>query len=356
MYEQFHLVLTVNHACNLRCTYCYTGSKFSRKMSDDVARHSIDRALRSIQRGGTLELGFFGGEPLIEADLIHALLGYAQSHASAAGIRLVPGLTTNGTITGDVAWSIMTRPGLELAISHDGLPAVHDRHRLTVGGGPTSSIVEQTIGRLIEAGNDFVVVMVVRPDSVDRLAVGIEYLRSLGVRRIEPSIDLWTFWCQRDIQRLERQIERCAVLWREGLPAQSIGWFDEKVPGLLGMSCGSSARCGFGAGEIAVAPSGRLYPCERLMGEDAADNASVLAGHALDGSDFLDVKGTPPRSHPECDQCPIQPFCNTTCRCSNVVRTGDAQQPDELLCVWNQACLTATADALAKLSPTELLR
>ena len=81
MCDQFHLVLMVNHACNLRCTYCYTGTKFSRKMPEAVGRKCIDRALRSIRPGGVLELGFFGGEPLIEAALIDLVKNRERSMA-----------------------------------------------------------------------------------------------------------------------------------------------------------------------------------------------------------------------------------------------------------------------------------
>ena len=74
MYQQFGLVLAVNHACNLRCTYCYTGAKFHKPMPASLARKAIDRAVASISSGGQLDLGFFGGEPLIEAKLILELL------------------------------------------------------------------------------------------------------------------------------------------------------------------------------------------------------------------------------------------------------------------------------------------
>jgi sulfatase maturation enzyme AslB (radical SAM superfamily) len=66
-YDCFHLVLMVTHQCNLRCDYCYTGRKSARSMSRRVGRVAIDRANHSLAPGGTLELGFFGGEPLLEA-------------------------------------------------------------------------------------------------------------------------------------------------------------------------------------------------------------------------------------------------------------------------------------------------
>ena len=106
MYERFGLVLMVTHACNLRCSYCYAGAKTARAMPPDVARASIDRAVASIAPGGTLELGFFGGEPLLEAAMVAATIGYAARQSTRAGVALDVTLTTNGTLEGPEAWSV----------------------------------------------------------------------------------------------------------------------------------------------------------------------------------------------------------------------------------------------------------
>ena len=79
MFQQFHLVLMLTHACNLPCTYCYNGHASSGNMSLDLARRSIDRAVASLDRGGTLELAFFGGEPLLRPDRLNALIDYART-------------------------------------------------------------------------------------------------------------------------------------------------------------------------------------------------------------------------------------------------------------------------------------
>ena len=352
MYQRFGLVLTVDHACNLRCTYCFTGAKFHKPMPPSIGRRAIDRALASLRRGGTLELGFFGGEPLLRAELIIELLDYARSRCAAAKIELSPTLTTNGTMAEGAAWQVLMDPQIDLAISHDGLPVAHDRHRLSVLGNGTSDRVLETMRRLIERGRRFRVVMVVRPDTLEHLPAGIAFLRELGVRRVEPSLDLWTTWTQRDVERLERVIARCADLWREGLAVFGIGWFDEKALYAADIPVTPTARCGFGAGEIAVAPSGNLYPCERLMGADEPGNPMRLPGHVADGGvDFLNGReASCGRGDEACDSCAVRSMCNTDCRCSNYVRSGDVSRPDGLLCAWNQACLEQTARALREVS------
>lgn len=343
MYARFNLVLNVTHDCNMRCTYCYAGHKAPRTMPESVGRKAINRAIASIESGGTLDLGFFGGEPLIEAGLIDNLIAYASRKTKAAGLKLALTMTTNGTIVTPRAWSIMTLPNMNLAVSCDGLPAVHDRHRRLTSGGGSSGKVIATIRMLQQAGRRFRVVMVVRPDTLDKLPEGIEFLKRQGVRRIEPSLDVWTEWSVEDITRLEKVVARCAEIWRKGLPFISIGWFDEKAAQLAGLPNRQGPRCGFGRGEITVAVSGRLYPCERLVGDDAEDNPMALFGHVLEGEDFLDIEV--PAEHPDhaCGECAMAAMCNTFCRCSNYVRTGNTRQPDLLLCAFNQACLNETA-------------
>ncbi len=346
MYANFELTLMLTHACNLRCDYCYTGAKVEKTMPMSVARKAIVRSIASLSPGGTLNIGFFGGEPLLCAPTITNLVRFARQLTQTRDQRLSLALTTNGTIVSREAWAVMMTPELELSISCDGAASVHDRHRLTASGRGTAAKVHRTIRRLVSIDRDFWVIAVVRPDTVEQLPETIAFLQSLGVTRIQPSLDLWTQWSADDIRRLERAVEKSAKLWRRAIPELGISWFDAKAGMLAGAKIEKSSRCGFGNGEIAVAPSGRMYPCERLIGEDRPSNPMALSGDIFDGSDFLNGSESPSRSHDSCDDCAMAGECDTVCRCSNYVRTGNVAEPDGLLCALNQACMTATANAL----------
>jgi uncharacterized protein len=346
MLSRFALTLVVNRACNLRCTYCYTGDKIRRRLPLAAGQKAIDRAIHSLSRQGTLELAFFGGEPLLEAELILELVAYARAQTARQEVELSLSMTTNGTIDSPAAWKVMTLPEMQLAVSHDGLPGVHDRHRVTIDRQASSHKVNETLARLVDEGRDFRVVMVVRPDTVDQLPNGMEYLFGRGVRRFDPSLDLWTTWNRSDGDKLREAISRAADFWLEHLPECSVSWFDEKAARLTNVPCQESARCGFGVGEIAVTPAGNLYPCERLIGADESDNPMRLAGDVFQGNDFLSYHPSPGKSLQECSQCALNSLCSTTCRCSNYVRTGDVTRPDGLLCMWDQACYRETVRVL----------
>lgn len=338
MHDRFTLVLVVNHACNLACRYCYTGAKFARPIPATIARHAIARAVSSIEPGGSLALGFFGGEPLLEAPAILRWIAHARGRCRARGLSLALDLTTNGTLTDGDAWEVMTDPALELAVSFDGLPELHDRHRVRAGGGPSARTVLATLRRLQHAGRAFRVVAVVRPDTAARLPDALRFLRGLGIEMVDLNLDLWTAWSPADRGVLHEALHEAAAVWRDGLPGFGVNWFNEmalrmaRVPA-AGTSCG--ADCG---AQVAVAPSGRLYPCERMVREDRAGHPLAYPGHVLDGEGFFALARTEDSAEAG--------GCGLACRCCRFVRTGRIDGDDELLRALDDACLDATRAAI----------
>jgi uncharacterized protein len=330
-YPAFGLTLIVNHACNLRCSYCYTGAKFQAAMPVEIGDQAIHRALASVHTGGVLNLGFFGGEPLIEATRIREWMNTARLAARTQGKQVRFNLTTNGTIAHDDALTVLMEPDLELAISCDGTAVQHDKHRRDTQGHGTFSQVENRLKKLVADQRPFTVVMVVRPDTLDGLPAGLAHLRQLGVTRFTLSLDIWSKWSDTDLENLARVVDSVAELWRSWLPEVSIDWFDTRIASLANLdSSGPATRCSFGEGEITVAPSGRLYPCERLVGDDRKNHPLRLPGLVSDGTDFLDMNAP----------CAGQDSgCGTPggCRCSNYVRTGSTTTEDGLLQALNKA-------------------
>jgi uncharacterized protein len=348
--QHFALTLMVNHACNLRCTYCYTGAKFSSPLPLEIGEAAIQRAFRSLLPHGELNLGFFGGEPL----RILAWMASARRHARDSEKRVNFSLTTNGTVSPPQAWQIMTAEDLELAVSFDGAPRTHDRYRRDVHGKGSAAAAEATIRRLIDAGKEFRVVTVIRPDNLEEMPTGMEHLHTLGVRAVDLSLDLWTSWSSADRCRLQSLVLDLSRLWARWLPEFSLNWFDAKVGELAHLQKATeSVRCGFGDGEVAVAPSGRLYPCERLIGEDRPGNPLCLPGNALDGDDFLDSSCSNFTRCSPCSQCGLAFACDTYCRCSNFIRTGNTNRPDGLLCTLNKATASAVAKILDPVSAVD---
>lgn len=300
-------------------------------MPVSFGEQAVLRALASVRLGGLLQLGFFGGEPLIEAARIREWIRTTRRAANLQGKKVRFNLTTNGTIANINAWAVMLAPDVDLAVSCDGTPARHDKHRVDSSGEGSFAQVETCLRGLVTAGRSFSVVMVVRPDTLDDLTEGLTYLRGLGVKRFTLSLDVWTTWTASDLGDLARTVESTADLWKSWLPDVSIDWFDTRIAALARLrSTGPDTRCSFGEGGIAVAPSGRLYPCERLVGEDRPGHPLQLAGSVEEGEDFLDM-------HAPCAGHDATCTARIGCRCSNYVRTGSTAQEDTLLQMLDHA-------------------
>jgi uncharacterized protein len=304
-------------------------------MTFEIGAAAIVRAFESLGPGGRLNLGFFGGEPMLEAERILEWMNWARDESQRSGKPINFNLTTNGTIGSAPAWEIMLAEDVDLAVSFDGNPAIHDRHRRTSRNEPTAAAVERTLRRVLKESKTFTTVIVVRPDNLQEVPDALEYLHAMGVRHANLSLDLWTHWTVQDGKRLDDLVVRLAEKWFRWLPEFSLNWFDTKISELAHLPhTEPTIRCGFGAGEIAVAPSGRLYPCERVVGEDSADNP---------------LRSTAPFSRcTPCSECALNFACDTFCRCSNFIRTGDVNRPDALLCMLNKSTAQATAAVLSR--------
>ncbi|MCO5166559.1 MAG: radical SAM protein [Planctomycetes bacterium] len=329
------LSLVLTHQCDLACSYCYTGRKVDRAMPLATGRRAIDRAVAGLTPGEPLELSLFGGEPLLEWPLARALLHHAHARAARAGAPLLPVLTTNGTRLDAEVLGEALDLGVRLAVSMDGLPEVHDAARPRRGGRPSSAAALAAIDLLVARRAPFAVVSVVRPASLDRLVEGARALVARGVAHLAPTLDMSAPWREDDLPRLRAAVRELRDL-QATRPGLHVDWLDAKAWSLLhGRPAGA---CGVGQGEVAVAPSGRLYPCERLVGEDPPGDPLAF-GRVDDGDGPFPALSRPAPGEATCDGCATRPHCQHGCACANLARTGALDRPDGLVCALERACL-----------------
>lgn len=195
-FTRFKFTLMLTHACALRCLYCYAGAKSARHMLTEIVQTAIRRALASLTPEGTLEWGFFGGEPMLRASDIAAALAFAHAVAGARQIRFH--LTTSGSVTTPEALHLLTHPDLRIAVSCDGPPAIHYRFRPEADGAASYPAAAAAIHRLIAVGKEFPVVLVVRPETVAVYCLrhcSICIVWGCGRRQgLKPSNDPWNLF------------------------------------------------------------------------------------------------------------------------------------------------------------------
>lgn len=347
------LTLNLTHACNMGCSYCNAGAKFSRAM--DAATGQAGIALALDEGGGEpLEVAFFGGEPLLEFARLLELADAARAQAEARGVACKLSVTTNGTLLDAAKADALAARGFHLALSVDGLVGGQDATRRLAGGGSTTAAVARALELAVARFDKLTVIAVIDPQNVAQLAAGVADLVARGVRRVTLNPNWLAVWSPADRATWAAAYRELADLWvaqhRHGAPV-IFSTVDPKIwRRLTGET--QNGGCGFGHGELAVAPSGRLYPCGRIVGEDPDDPRDPRRGPTLgDVTRGIDrgAQRCLPRAQttpPECARCAYRPRCASHCGCQNAEATGDPAQPSGLLC-WHETLSIGLADAAA---------
>lgn len=335
------LTLCLTHDCNLACHYCYAGHKHAATMTRDTAAAALQLAIGEIQ-SGKMQLSFFGGEPLLQWDTLTWATQRAERLCDAAGIQLQRTVTTNGTLLSDERADWLAEHHFALGVSIDGDRDAHDSTRPRRGGG---SSFDDTLAGLLLAVPRFPnaeAIFVVDPANVDRVIEGTRYLAEQGVRCISLNPNFYAQWSQERLAVWEQQYALVADFFVQRFRAGHdlyVNFIDGKIITRLkdGFSC--TDRCSFGEGEIAVAPSGRIYPCERLVGDDTGE---LCIGDVATGFDQLTrLKLIAGRGNhdPDCDTCALRDRCMNWCGCINHATTGDIAAVSGLVCFHEQLCI-----------------
>lgn len=148
------LTLQVTQQCNLKCNYCpYSGSYYNRQhndkhMSFDIAKKAIDFYIRHSFDLPVIQIGFYGGEPLIEFELIKEIVDYCKRMCVGKEIHYF--MTTNGTLLTEEKIKFLMENNFILTISLDGPRQYHDRNRHKVDDSGTFDTVMKNISKLYE--------------------------------------------------------------------------------------------------------------------------------------------------------------------------------------------------------------
>jgi len=341
------VTLVLTHDCNLGCDYCYAGRKFKRAMSDEVLGRALDLAFADARE--EVQLSFFGGEPLLAWDKLVCATLVAEEYAAATDKRLTLTVTTNGTLVDDARADFLVDHGFFVGVSIDGVRAAHDATRPTRGGGSSFDAVVAGLDRLVARGAWLETISVVDPANVEFLAQSLRFLVERGVERLALNPNFGCTWSDAALAAWRRGYEAAAELYvercRAGRPVY-INAIEDKLVAFVKGGYGRGDRCAMGHGAVAVAPSGNLYPCERLVAED--EDASLRIGDVWRGLDggrrlVLDAQAGPVND--ECGDCGVRERCASFCACANRAETGELGLAGGVQC-WHEQMAIEVADGV----------
>lgn len=345
--------LVLTHDCNLGCSYCYTGRKFRKVMPDDIAEKGLQFAFSDVGEGGRVQLSYFGGEPTLEWDKLVKYAKRAQEIAAERKVVLRQSVTTNGTLLTKEKVDILADLDIYVGLSIDGTKKAHEINRPTMNGKSSYDEVIRGLDLLLAKGKAFETISVVTPQSVGEFGATVADLFQRGVPRVSINPCYEAIWTDEDLATWEKGfLEALGTVagWLRGGRVVSFAPFDGKVIARIKKGFGPEDACSLGEKFAAIAPSGNLYPCERLVVED--EDPKYIVGHVDRGLDKKSVGGIRaemPNYHAtndECGSCEENHRCSAFCACANLAETGTLGIAGGVQCWYERTCMVL-ADQLA---------
>lgn len=306
------------------------------------------------ESGRHLDLTFFGGEPLLEKELIRRAVEYSERHRAAVApakpVRYF--VTTNGLLCDGPFLDFCRAARVKPTLSLDGYGAGHDRTRTLPDGSGSFDAIARNFDAILGRYPLIDVLTTFSPASVAGLADGVIRLRGRGFRRFFIGGDYESAWTEADYGEMRRQFEALGSFYidriREGDDLY-LSVIDSKIASRAKAGCELGPCCCGEEGEIAVAPSGNLYPCLRFVKTDT-DEALRIGSLAtgLDRVKRARIMARSGRECPACAACAHRGRCFHYCGAVNHKTTGAFEHPPAALCREEQAAI-AVADEVAAL-------
>lgn len=347
----------ITQQCNLACEYCYIGKRKAR-MSLAVAKQIVDFMYRHTPPKEKIDVGFFGGEPLLEFERIKAITQLIEAHPAFAPDRVELTIVTNGTIFSDAIAEFIKAHNVTFGISCDGPASVHDRFRRFLNGSGSSALVERHIKQALAVFPNLMVNAVYHPQTLQFLPQVVDYFAALGLRQIYLNPDFSAAWTQTEADLLPEiydQIGKKYVDYYRRRDPLFISMIDSKIIVILRGGYRPLERCRMGRGEYAFTPNGNIFPCERLIG--SGENHEHCIGNIVDGLQLGNMAHrmmpAGDQSQRACSACSLKEYCMTWCGCSNYLATGYYDRVSPFLCATERAAIQ-TAFTVFQTLETEL--
>ena len=330
------LCLHVAHTCNLNCSYCFASQgKYHGEraiMSLDVAKRALDFLIENSGTRRNLEVDFFGGEPLMNFQMLKDLVAYAREIEKEKGKNFRFTLTTNGVLIDDDVIDFANREMSNVVLSLDGRKEVHDRYRVDyLGNGSYDKIVPK-FQKLVNArgGKNYYMrgtFTHANPDFLEDIKVMLDLgFNELSMEPVVCAKGDKEELTEADFPIVCKQYEDLAKLMLEKDEEDKPFTFYHYMIDLKGGPCiyKRISGCGSGTEYMAVTPWGDLYPCHQFVGEEKYKLGDIYNG-VTNKEAQNEFASCNVYARPDCKDCWAKLYCSGGCAANAYHATGSVR-------------------------------
>ncbi len=337
------LCLNIAHDCDLRCKYCFAsqGSYNSKRalMSYDVAKASIDFLITNSGKRHNLEIDFFGGEPLLNFEVVKQTVLYAKQREKESGKKFKFTLTTNALKLDAETGDFLNEHMDNVVLSLDGRAEIHDAMRPLKNGQASYDIIIKNILDFVKKRKDKEYYVRGTYTALNRdFSQDVIHMSNLGIKNIsvEPvSSDVRFKYslADTDMDALDSEYDKIAqeYIKRKGKDNEFL-FFHFNID-INSSPCvyKKISGCGAGTDYMAVSPDGKLYPCHQFDSIEKFCIGNVFDGiiNKEIGQDFF---ATNILTKEECKNCWAKYHCGGGCYAAGYKANNDIHKNDNLAC------------------------
>lgn len=337
------LCLHIAHDCNLKCSYCFAeeGEYHGKRqlMSLEVGKKAIDFLIKNSGNRKNLEIDFFGGEPLLNFEVVKEIVKYARSLEDKYNKNFRFTITTNGILLNDEIIEFINKNMHNVVLSIDGRKEVNDKMRKRFDGSGSYDKIVPNFIKVAQSRNqnNYYVRGTFTRNNLD-FSEDVIHLAELGFKQIsvEPVVTEITqdyALKEEDIEKLFKEYEKLALKMIE-MKKEGKGFnFFHFMIDLSGGACIAKrlSGCGSGTEYLAVTPEGDLYPCHQFVGMNEFKMGTVYEG--VQNKQIRDkFENCNVYTKPDCKKCWAKFYCSGGCLANSYNMRNDLLLPYEIGC------------------------
>lgn len=339
------MCLHVSHDCNLRCKYCFAdeGKYHTEKrelMTAETGKRAMDYLVEHSGHRRNLEVDFFGGEPLMNFEVVKEVVEYARELEKKHNKVFRFTVTTNGILLDEKKLEYINENMSNIVLSIDGRKEVNDRMRYRADGSGSYDKIVPIFQKVAESRNqdNYYVRGTFTRENLD-FSKDVIHLADLGFKQIsiEPVVcgeETDYSLREEDLPKIFNEYESLVKEYVKRIKeGNGFNFFHfmidlEEGPCIIKRLSG----CGCGCEYLAVAPNGDVYPCHQFVGSEEYKMGSLYDSNGLNKELRSTFEKCNVYTKPDCDSCFAKFFCSGGCIANACLINGDMNKPHKLSC------------------------